>query len=392
MKFIIEAIGVKSRGGIELALSLFSHFGRSRNHEFVALVPRLPQYAGIERNGLRVVRLRPDLGLANRYYILNRRVPRICRDEGASALLCLGNFAPGRPPCPAVVLLQNAWNVYNEPVAAKRLTLHERLTVAYGRRFFRGLPPHTRVVVQTSVMKERLAAYHGLARRKIDVIPSAPPAIDWNGHPPPQATAGPRAVFTFLCLSGYGPHKNLEVLIDSARILRRLSPWPFRCLLTLSEGEHPGARKLLARIRREGMESVLVNVGPVSRSQLSRIYARADACLLPTMLETVGFAYDEAMQFGLPILTSDRDFSRARCQEAAIYFDPLRPESVAAAMSNVMTDRELRSRLLENGKKRLSQAPGWEHIAARFISVLERAARNRDQLPGHEYALSSSTG
>lgn len=392
MKFIIEAIGVKSRGGIELALNLFSHFASNRNHQFLVLVPDLPQYAGLEGKGLTVVRFRSDLGLLNRHYILNRRVPRICREEAADALLCLGNFAPAKPPCPTVVLLQNAWNVYDEPVAAKRLTIHERLTIAYGRRFFHNLPPHTRVVVQTPVMKERLAAYHGLARREIDVIPSAPPAIDWNSHAPRQATARPRAVFTFLCLSGYRPHKNLEVLVDSTRILRRLSSRPFRCLLTLSEGAHPGARKLLARIRREGMERVLVNVGPVPRSQLGRIYAQADACLLPTLLETVGFTYDEAMHFGLPILASDRDFSRARCDDAAIYFDPLRPESIAAAMSKIMVDRELRSTLVENGKKRLRRAPEWKDVAAQFISVLERTAGNEGRLPRREYALSSSAG
>lgn len=377
MRFVVEAIGVKSTGGIELALNLLSGFAGQREHEFVVLLPDLPQYAGVNGNLYRVHRFRPDLGLAKRCLVLNRVVPRICRDEGADALLCLGNFAPRRPACPTIVLLQNAWNVYREPAAEKRLRLREKLTVAYGRRFYRRLPSDTRVVVQTPVMEDRLASYHGLARQRIEVIPTAPPVRVTLRRNEFRANAGPTAAFNFLCMSRYAAHKNLESLVDAAVILKRLSPDPFRCLLTLSPGEHRRARKLLERIRREGMGSILVNLGPVSRAEMPRVYAQADACLQPTLLETVGFAYDEAMQFGLPILTSDRDFSRARCGDAAIYFDPLDSASIAAAMSSVMADLELRARLVRNGRERMSHTPAWPNVAVRYVSLLEQAAIGR---------------
>lgn len=380
MKFVVEAIGVKSTGGIELALSLLSCFAGHREHEFVVLLPDLPQYAGLGVNTYSIRRFNPDLGLAQRHFILNRIVPRICRDEGADALLCLGNFAPRRPACPTVVLLQNAWNVYREPAADKRLSLREKLTVAYGRRFYHKLPPDTRVVVQTPVMEKRLVSYHGVARQKVEVIPTAPPVRVTLRHHDLRADAGVRTTFNFLCMSRYAAHKNLEALVDAAAVLRHLSPVPFRCLLTLSPGEHRRARKLLERIRMEGMEDILVNLGPVSRAELPHVYAQADACLQPTLLETVGFTYDEAMQFGLPILTSARDFSWARCGDAAIYFDPLDSASIAATMSSIMVDRELRARLIRNGRKRMGHAPGWPRVAARYVSLLEQAAAGR--VPG----------
>lgn len=128
------------------------------------------------------------------------------------------------------------------------------------------------------------------------------------------------------------------------------------------------------------MEDVLVNVGPVPRAGLSQVFAQADACLLPTLLETVGFTYDEAMQFGLPILTSDRDFARERCGNAATYFDPLSPDRVAAAMSNIMADDGLRARLVENGRNLLRRAPAWEETVAQFVSILERVAGDKKPL------------
>jgi ubiquinone/menaquinone biosynthesis C-methylase UbiE len=87
------------------------------------------------------------------------------------------------------------------------------------------------------------------------------------------------------------------------------------------------------------------------------------------------------MHFDLPILTSDRDFARERCQGAAIYFDPLDAASVAGAMARVMEDADLRNNLVENGRSILAQAPTWDEIAARFVEVLERTARGESPVP-----------
>lgn len=388
MKFVVEAIGVKSSGGIEVALNLLSRFPRHRDHTFVALVPDLPQYADIGEGYQRLFRFPSRAGLVKRHFILNHKVPRICKDETADALLCLGNFSPRKPPCPAVILLQNAWNAYNEPTAEKRLSFRERLTLCYGRRFYRKLPPQTRVVVQTRVMKERLASYHGLDDLRVETIPSAPPAFERVGYTGCDAVGGAQGVFSFLCLSTYKAHKNLDVLLDAAKVLRRLSSRPFRCLLTISAQQHPGARKLLARIEKERMQDVLVNIGPVPRAELCKVYARADACILPSLLETVGFAYDEAMHFGLPILTSDRDFARERCGKAATYFDPLDAKSVAQCMAMIMDEDQLRGRLVENGRYLIKQAPNWDDVSRRFVSFLEQAAGNRQPSHDIEYALS----
>ena len=94
------------------------------------------------------------------------------------------------------------------------------------------------------------------------------------------------------------------------------------------------------------------------------------------------------MFFDLPILTSDRDFAHERCQDAALYFDPLDADSVAKAMGRMMEEEELRQRLAENGRRILAQAPTWDDIAGRFVEVLERVARGL--FPGVEDTLSTA--
>lgn len=389
MNFVVEALGVKSGGGVELTLNLLEHFRRHTNHHFVALLPDVPEYTGVAGGACRVRRFPKDAGLASRHFLLNRTVPQICREESADALLCLGNFAPRNSACPTLVLLQNAWNVYREKTAESRLTLRERLVVEYGRWFYRKLPGRTRVIVQTEVMKNRLCSTSGTDPNQVDVIHSAfrMPENEGLRASPAAERSGNRGVFTFLCLGRYYAHKNIEILLDAIEKLPRYTESHARCLITLSRDQHPRARRLLKRLKNSNIGGAVQNIGPVPRAGLSRVYAMADAYLLPTLLETVGFTYVEAMNSGLPILTSDRDFARNQCRNAAIYFDPLDANNIARAMAQVMEDAELRRRLIENGRHLLRRAPRWENVAAQFVSALEQAAGSEKRAARAEYAF-----
>ena len=50
----------------------------------------------------------------------------------------------------------------------------------------------------------------------------------------------------------------------------------------------------------------LLMPGFVNQSQLGRYFAAADVFVLPSEFETWGLVINEAMQFGLPVIVSDR--------------------------------------------------------------------------------------
>jgi len=161
-----------------------------------------------------------------------------------------------------------------------------------------------------------------------------------------------------------------------------------RCVITIASEQHPGARRLLKEIKRRKLENLVMNIGPVHGGELERAYMTADAVIQPTLLESFGRVYLESMFFKLPVLTGDRDFAHERCQDAAIYFDPLDADSVGKAMARMMEGEELRQRLVENGRRILAQAPTWDDIAGRFVKVLEHVARGH--LPGVEESVSAA--
>lgn len=370
MRLVVEAIGVKTGGGVGVALSLLRRLAQHGGHRVVALVPDVPEYKEVAGCVHRVVRFPVGANLLGRHFLLNRTVPRICKRENADVLLCLGNFPPRVPPCPTVVLLQNAWIVMRDRVAEGRLTLREGLIIRYGRRCYRSLPDGVHIVTQTAVMRERLRDQFGVDPREVSVIPNgiSLPAVRRRA---PKGRAGK---FTFLCLARYYAHKNIEILLDAVEgmppdVRRRI-----RCLLTISPEQHPGAARVLRQLGKRRLKDTVVNLGPVDSARLVDVYGGADALVFPTLVESHSRTYLEAMHFGLPVLTSDLDFTHNACQDAAVYFDPLDAKSVAKAMARVMEDADLRAQLVENGKRIVAKSPTWDEITARFVDVLERVA------------------
>ena len=381
MKFVVEAAGLVSGGGRTALPYRLKAIAKQGRHEYVALLADLPEYAALKFPNLRVV-LRPKCrNLVLREWHLNVTLPKLCREERADALLCLGNFAPHHPPVPTVVFLQNAYYVYRDEFACRGFTLRDWLILKYGWHQFRHLEGNVSVVVQSEVMKARLASQFPISPSRIFVIPDRGPSPGGLPGSCLNSRVDEGGLFTFLCVAVYFPNKNLEVLVEAAKRLRSLAQRPFRCLLTINPEQHPAARKLLANIEREKVGDILVNIGSQPPDRLRAIYSSADAFILPTLLESFGRPYVEAMHYGLPILTSDRDFARERCQDAALYFDPLDADTIASAMARVMEDRNLRQRLAEKGRRILAQALTWDEIAARFVEVLERTAQG--QLPKH---------
>lgn len=376
MKFVIEALGLKVGGGKELALNLMDRLAQNTRHRFVFLVPDLPDFASLASARAELIPFRQRFGLLGRSYVLNQVVRRICIRQKADALLCLGNFPPGRVPCPTVVLMQNAWLVGRDRVAEHRLTSHEKLVIAYGRLCYRRLPSHTHVVVQTTLMRNKLCRRFAVDPRRVAVIPNGlAPSVSEDDEPRRRTPADSARPFTFLCLARYYGHKNLEILVDAMEKLPLYTRRPARCLLTIAPGQHPRAARLLQEVAARQLEEGLLNLGPLSRERLAESCHSADALILPTLLESHSRTYFEAMHFGLPIATSDRDFARDVCRDAAIYFDPLDPAAVAQAMAKMMEDDMLRRLLVRNGRAVLARAPKWDELAARFVAALEHAAR-----------------
>jgi len=177
--------------------------------------------------------------------------------------------------------------------------------------------------------------------------------------------------FNLFFLTSYYPHKNLEILIKTfKKHSEKLNG--VRCIITISSEQHKKAQNFLNDIEKNDLQEYIVNVGPLEEEKLTGYFYNSDALFFPTLLESFSATYLEAMYFGLPILTSDLDFARYICNDAAVYFDPWDTEDVVEKIILMKNNLQLREELIRKGKKRASTFfKSWEEILGDVIKELE---------------------
>ena len=223
----------------------------------------------------------------------------------------------------------------------------------------------TAIIAQTPVVKKSLEDLYGLTN--ISIVPNAISLVNvqCDHVRKPALPSGTR----LLCLTHYYPHKNLEVCLPLAERIRDAG-YDYKIIITIDEGQHPKAIKLLRNIQEKGLDEIIVNIGSVPIADVPSIYKACDGLLLPTLLESFSATYLEAMFHGIPILTSNLDFAKGICGDAACYFDPLDPDDILKILNEVFDDPHRMNSLMEAAREILNNFPRPTQVFCRYQEIL----------------------
>ena len=100
-----------------------------------------------------------------------------------------------------------------------------------------------------------------------------------------------------------------------------------------------------------GYDPAILAVGFVDEADLPYLYAGALAYIIPSLSEGFGLPPLEAMACGTPVISSDVSAMPEILGDAPLYFDPYSVDSIAKAMSKVVSDEKLRNQLSKKGLK-----------------------------------------
>jgi len=113
----------------------------------------------------------------------------------------------------------------------------------------------------------------------------------------------------------------------------------------------------------------------VDMSSVPALYASVDGMILPTLLESFSGTYVEAMHYGVPVFTSDRDFARDVCGDAAYYFDPLNPKGILDTVTGAFAEPAELERRVALGRETVAAMPDWFEVARAYVALLEEIGR-----------------
>ncbi len=109
----------------------------------------------------------------------------------------------------------------------------------------------------------------------------------------------------------------------------------------------------------------------VPEADLPAYYSGAEVFVLPSLYEGFGFPVLEAMACGCPVITSNTSSLPEVVGEAGIMVDPHNTDSLAQAMSKVLTDSKLRDNMIRKGLEQ-AKSFSWEKAAEQTLEVYNK--------------------
>ncbi len=369
------AHSLREAGGRSVGVNLLRALpSAGPGHDWLFVFPAGVGYGEATSDNAKVVTV-PRLGRWRRSLWEVVTAPRIARDFEADWIISLGNVAITRGARRRSVLLHDPHLFYPMSDLAylgRKVRFRKRLA---RRALARQIGRQAAVFVQTDVAARRVADTYRLAPDRITVVPNAVSSAIPRSNGGGSSLGIPRDGFNVLVLTKYAGRKGLETVVSMFEMYRDLLP-DVRAIFTVDASRPGGGRDLMKRVSEARLSDRVLNLGPVDQSHLAELYGATDLALLPSLLESYSGVYAESMAFRVPIVTSDRDFAREVCGEAAVYVEPRSPLAIAQVIAALAADPRQRAQLADKGTARLAELDtSWEQSAQTIIATIEQEGR-----------------
>lgn len=166
------------------------------------------------------------------------------------------------------------------------------------------------------------------------------------------------------------PHKNLDKLISAWKIFSQKN---LDFQLVLVGKFNYFYNQLIDQVKQENIHDVIFT-DYVPDLELAELYQNASLYVFPSLYEGFGLPPLEAMQYELPVISSNATCLPEILSDAALYFDPKNELELISKAELAINDEVTRTRLIQNGHKLLFKY-SWETTAKQTLRVYEEFAK-----------------
>jgi len=392
MKIVVNVVALRMAGGLSVAKNFLRAVqSQGNDNQLYVFAPRGCGYEEFESDPLFTIRYVPRRfnNLLFRWYTDHVWLPKHIAAINPDVVFSMGNLAtPGKQK--QVVLFHWAYATYPDNEVWDRMSWKDAFLRKARIRVFRNRLKYATIIVpQTETSAKRLKQYYPDIKR-IEVVPNPVALPEFTKELSISSSDLERAHSAqrkkLLCLSRYYPHKNLEILLDLAELIKARKR-PYVIVTTISPEQHPDAAAFIDTVYEKDLGSIILNLGPVPMDEVPGVYESTDGLLLPTLLESFSGTYVDAMHHGKPVFTSDRDFARDVCGDAGFYFNPLEPKDILRVIDGAFENDSLRREKLAMGKERVKAFPDWNEVARMYLDLLEQAAKQPVEVQNSKFKV-----
>jgi glycosyltransferase involved in cell wall biosynthesis len=301
-------------------------------------------------------------------------LPRAAKKAGCQILHCTSNTAPIFTSIPLVVTLHDI--IYMESSYLKILrgtgTLYQKFGNAYRKLFVPMIVKKSKKIITVSHFeKNRIgqffgmgndprleAVYNGVSEHfKVVTDQDELQRVKEKYHLPERY---------FFFLGNTDPKKNTKGALKAFSDFLKQTGEDIK--LVMLDYDRSELDKLLDDIGNADLINKIVLTGYVVNTDLPAIYCQCELFLYPSLRESFGIPMLEAMGCGVPVITSNTSSMPEVAGDAALIIDPYKPEEITAAMIRIISDKKLKTDLIDKG---LAQAAkfSWKAMAEHVLAI-----------------------
>lgn len=178
----------------------------------------------------------------------------------------------------------------------------------------------------------------------------------------------PNGEFLLLQVGRLHPEKGYEHLFRAMPLIRRDAGRPVRLLVA---GAGPFEDAYREMVRELGIEDLVTFLG--FRRDAPELMAAADLLVLASVAEAFGLVLTEALYLGVPVVATRVGGIPEIITDGVdgLLVPPASPEALADAVTRVVRDNALRSRLAGAGREKVAQSFSFEDMVGRYETVYD---------------------
>lgn len=283
--------------------------------------------------------------------------------------------APLYLPCPSVVTIHDMIWLFPEKFSRGNSSSGRRKLMEWYYRFVPQFAArHASAVLTVSyAAKESIVQHLRLSPDQVFVTYEAASYIYRRVDEPERMEAMRRkynlGTDFILAIGSADPRKNITTLIRACALLpvslreryRLAIVWTHRFL----------ASDLAEQVKALGVNSQVRFLNHISDEELVLLYNAASLFVFPSLYEGFGLPPLEAMACGTPVVAANNSSIPEVVGDAALLFEAKDIEAMAGMIVQVLTDKVLRTGLIEKGLERASNF-SWAKCARETVAVYRR--------------------
>lgn len=249
------------------------------------------------------------------------------------------------------------------------ITSHRKFFLYYFPKYAKRA---TRIATVSEFSKKDIVNQYGAKSQNIDVV--------YNGANPnyqPIDTLEVERIRAehsqnkpyFIFIGTLHPRKNMENLFLAFETFKNETK--SEKLLLICGNKKWWPRQLEDTFQSLTHKKDILLLGRKSNEELFKLTAAADCLTYVPQFEGFGIPIIEAMQCGVPVITSDTSSMPEIAGGAALLADPFSPASIAKKMIQLDTDLILRKQLIDKGFERVKDF-SWDKTANLLWSSIEK--------------------